>query len=227
MSGDFGSVPGYFEANEFETMVDVLYDTGQEDEKKGFLSAAKTKLEVSEDGRVDFREMNELVKRFPNFWYPVFRLQNKTMARFVGHNWWRKKKEELHKARVRHSVMNDIALQTELALERIRQRRIRRQMGIIRYNLLPCRRAHLEEICPKREVKRENALEEKDDEEATERKKEQRKEMNRLDDITVKNQETLEWHQYIQRKQRDKDRQVGLNLGDVTLMCVEFCYIQR
>lgn len=186
---------GFVDSNEFEVMLEVLYNVDRDGEMKGFINAAKSRLDISEDGRIDFAELEVLAGLNPNFFYPFFRIQNKITGRYMGRDWWEKKKALLSQSR--DSLENDRERLTILTLERIRKRRIRRQMGVFIYYLFPWRRSRYDEMYPKKEGRRR---EEVVKEEEKEKKRKERLELQRLKDISAKNLETREWHTYLERK---------------------------
>lgn len=198
---------------------------------KGTEKIARIKMEENIEnmssilgGQIELNEMKIFMSKFPRLFYPVFRIQNKIMSCFFGFKWWDRKKRSLERKRKEkeinetkkqlliEEVTKKNAINSELeykilnkALQKIHRRRIRRELGYIRFYMCWCqRRKELNRVAypslddynnyrgqPTKKLTREEQIE---------KIKQHRLEEKRLIEHQIKNPETEEWRQYIQSK---------------------------
>ena len=100
------------------------------------------------DGRVDFLDLLDMQKKFPNVFYPAYRIQSEVVRTSMGHAWWDNKK-----ILMREKIEKDKAL----ALRRLKDKAasakkeaeaaesnedlVYNRMGFFSYYFMPWRRA--------------------------------------------------------------------------------------
>jgi len=133
---------GCLDPNEFNQMLESLQslDGDKRNDKVRYL-VAKAKVLVWNEGKVGFAEIHSLFLRYPNLWFPCFQIQNKMMTRFMGRQWWRRKKGAIYKLRQEAKARLDIELQTYLIIDRMKMRRMKREIGWVRRYLTPWNRS--------------------------------------------------------------------------------------
>ncbi|GMI34877.1 hypothetical protein TeGR_g922 [Tetraparma gracilis] len=94
-------------------------------------------------------------------------------------------------------------LLTHFKFERLRQRKIRKKMGMVKYFLCPWNRKQWDKMFPRHMAEASNAL---SAEELAELRKKAREEAKRLEELLIKNPETQEWRNYL----KEKDKKVKI-----------------
>ena len=129
---------GFIEKEELLLMLRVLYHVTPPDDLSGTVSAALDAMAFHPDGRVDFEELREFHTRFPNLLYPAFRLQLMMITETMGQRWWDRKKRYLHTEKVRKKMIDEVSIRKEhTRLVKLREKRVRKKMGILRYFCCP------------------------------------------------------------------------------------------
>lgn len=95
----------------------------------------------STDGRIDFFELRELNRRFPNLLYPAFRLQESMMRCTLGMQWWQLKRHAMVEARREERMASERELARQMkASQKLRNHHVRVKMGFFAYYLTPWNR---------------------------------------------------------------------------------------
>merc|ERR1711903_211619 len=78
-----------------------------------------------------------------------------------GQRWWDKKKRYLHEEKVRRDMIEQLAARKEHArLLKLREKRIRKKMGLLRYMCCPAQRAAFRKLFPVDDAEAERSLSE-------------------------------------------------------------------
>ncbi|GMH74120.1 hypothetical protein TrLO_g4790 [Triparma laevis f. longispina] len=191
---------GYVEKEELDTMLNVFHHVGQGETLKGNPKKAHSSLKISEDGKVEFDDVKEIAERFPSLWYPAYRIQNNMMIAYMGENWWSKKKQHLQDIKdLKAKRKREKELEEDAKFERLRQRKIRKKMGMLKYYLCPWNRKAYDKMFPRRVKELDHGL---SAEELAELRRKAREEAKRLEEMMIKNPETAEWRNYLKSKDR-------------------------
>lgn len=143
---------GYVEKDELHTMLNVFHHVGPNEELKGNQKIAKKKMNITaEDVKIEFDEVKKIALTYPSLWYPAFRIQNNLMTEYMGHNWWSKKKRYLQDMKeLKARKKKEKELEADAKFERLRQRKIRKKMGILKYYCTPWTRKNYDKMFPPR-----------------------------------------------------------------------------
>jgi len=211
---------GFIDNDELDTMLDLLHNVHEnsnsnsldENKMKGDLKLSRRKIEEEIDrmaiaGELEFMEMKRFLDKYPRLFYPAFRIQNKLMFTYFGFRWWEIKKQKLQVLKAKQARKDDIVLQTNILVERIRQRRIRQEMGVLPYYLFPWKRKNLHDKFPKRMMK----IEELDIPNQQELNV-LRTKMKEAERITINIPDTQEWKGYIESKKKEKSDLKGIDV---------------
>ena len=191
---------GYIMREELELMLRVLYHIVPPDEFTGNTRNALDLLEFHDDEKVDWREFNRFHVLFPALFYPAFRMQDTMIKMTMGQRWWDKKKRRLYDEKVRRDMIEQLALRKEHArLLKLREKRVRKNMGLLRYMCCPAQRAAFRKLFPVDDAEAERSLSEA---ELQAQKAKQREVERRLRELDAKNPETPAYKDYQKRKTR-------------------------
>ncbi|CAM9224798.1 unnamed protein product [Choristocarpus tenellus] len=151
---------GYVEEDEMRMIVNMLYNVDPVKGPTGNTKKAFDMLPIQGDGRIEFWEFELFHKAFPSLFYPAFRLQVKMMQAVWGAKWWSKRKRFLQNRLEAHRKREEKGRMAEANRKEImRQRRIRRKMGILRYYFWPCGREEYENMFPREEPQQDQDCE--------------------------------------------------------------------
>jgi len=196
---------GYVEQDEFTIIINVLYHIVPPDGPRGNTKVAMFQLKewwYQEDGRVDFPEVRFFNKQYPALLYPAYRLQYNMMLTTMGEEWWNGRKALLQDIREDKVKAEELKrAKKEARKEKMRQRKIRKKMGILRYYCCPFLRSAYDKLYPKEPPvveHKESAAERK------ERLRMERERLKRIEEIAMKNPETEEWQKYLEKKKTMK-----------------------
>ena len=203
---------GYIERDELKIMINVLYHISPPDEVTGNTKTAIEKLDINGDGKIDFDEFMNFNRLFPALFHPAFRIQTNMMVCTMGYRWWDARKRHLHNERERKRMMDEISSRKEyMRLLKLRDRKVRKKMGLLRYALCKDQRAEYEKLFPIDDDGNDGPSES----EIEAMRKKQREIERRLAELAVKNPETDEWKAYVQK--RDKTRVMEIKKKDMNL----------
>lgn len=104
------------------------------------------KFNLPPDGKIELHKVEYIIKSHKEVKYATFSMQNKLMAKFKGHSWWRKKKLNLLSLREQQLSEEYYAKRANDVYEKWRQRKIRKKMGYIQYYFMQQRRIEFDEI---------------------------------------------------------------------------------
>jgi len=134
---------GFIDGEEIESMIGVFSKIS--DEKNAI------KFNIPPDGKLEFDEMERLIKSHKQVKYATFSMQNKMMSKFNGHSWWRRKKLRLQRLAEQQLSEEFYEQRANDLYEWWRQRKIRKKMGYLKYYLMKWRRVEYDDIFqPKR-----------------------------------------------------------------------------
>ena len=94
------------------------------------------------DGTFNFKEINELELKYPNMFYPLYRLQVHIIENTFGEQWWEPHKANLadqkHMIRAKELAALRLREKEEAAAnEVVSDEMIQKRMGIFKYYLMP------------------------------------------------------------------------------------------
>ena len=79
----------------------------------------------------------------------------------MGQRWWDKKKRKLYDEKVRRDMIEQLALRKEhTRLLKLREKRVRKNMGLLRYMCCPAQRAAFRKLFPVDDAEAERSLSE-------------------------------------------------------------------
>ena len=141
----------------------------------------------------------------------------------MGETWWNKKKRQLQDMKnLKAKRKREKELEEDAKFERLRQRKIRKKMGLIKYYACPWNRKVYDKMFPKRVKEVDHGL---SAEELAELRKKAREEAKRLEEMMIKNPSTQEWRNYLKSKERKTkikvQREKGLGPGGEPLTLAE------
>lgn len=185
---------------ELELMLRVLYHIVPPDNFSGNTRNALELLDFNDDDKVDWQELNRFHALFPALFYPAFRIQQTMITQTMGQRWWDRKKRYLYEEKVRRDMIEQLAARKEhTRLLKLREKRIRKKMGLLRYMCCPAQRAAFRKLFPVDDAEAEKTL---SDAELQAQKAKQREVERKLRELNAKNPETGAWKEYQQRKTR-------------------------
>jgi Ca2+-binding EF-hand superfamily protein len=189
---------GYVEKAELDTMLHVFHHIDAGEKLKGNPKKARNSLKIGDDGKVEFAEVCQIAEKYPSLWYPALRIQNNMMIHYMGNDWWEKKKRLLQDLKdLKARRKREKAMEAEAKFERLRQRKIRKKMGVMKYYCCPWNRKQWDKMFPRHQAEVSTAL---SAEELAELRKKAREEAKRLEELLIKNPETQEWRNYVAEK---------------------------
>jgi len=185
---------------ELELMLQVLYHIVPPDDFSGNTRNALELLRFNDDEKVDWQEFNRFHVLFPSLFYPAFRIQQTMITQTMGQHWWDKRKRHLYEEKVRRDMIEQLAARKEhTRLLKLREKRIRKKMGVLRYFCCATQRAAFRKLFPVDDAEAEKTL---NDAELQAQKAKQREVERRLRELNARNPETKAWKEYQRRKTR-------------------------
>jgi hypothetical protein len=185
---------------ELELMLRVLYHIVPPNDFSGNTRNALELLDFNDDEKVDWQEFNRFHVLFPALFYPAFRIQQTMITQTMGQRWWEKKKRYLYEEKVRREMIEQLAARKEHSrLLKLREKRIRKKMGLLRYVFCPAQRVAFRKLFPVDDAEAEKTLSEA---ELQAQKAKQREVERRLRELNAKNPETGAWKDYQKRRVR-------------------------
>jgi Ca2+-binding EF-hand superfamily protein len=190
---------GYVEKDELDTILNVFHHVGPGERLKGNQRIAKSRLKIVEDGKVEFEDIQKVAQLYPSLWYPAFRLQAKMMTQYFGERWWARKKRRLQDIKEAKALRKIQKLrEADNKFENLRQRKIRKKMGVLKYYICPWNRNMYDKLFPKRAKDKLGTM---TPEELLELRRKAREEARRLEELLIKNPETQTWKNYKRQKE--------------------------
>ena len=126
----------------------------------------------------------------------------RTRARARRYAWWDKRKRNLHDEKVRKDMIDQLSARKEMMrLIKLRDRKVRKKMGLLRYYCCVSQREEYQKAFP---IDDTELKEGPTAAELEAMKKKQREIERRLAELQTKNPETQEWKDYQVRKERTK-----------------------
>jgi len=191
---------GFIMKEELELMLRVLYHIVPPQNFSGNTRNALELLDFNDDEKVDWQELNRFHILFPALFYPAFRIQQTMITQTMGQRWWDQKKRYLYEEKARRDMIEQLAARKEhTRLLKLREKRIRKKMGLLRYICCPAQRAAFRKLFPVDDAEAEKTLSEA---ELQVQKAKQREVERRLRELNAKNPETSAWKDYQKRKTR-------------------------
>ncbi|CAM9181623.1 unnamed protein product [Discosporangium mesarthrocarpum] len=194
---------GYVEKDEIRMLVNMLYHVDPVKGPTGNTKIAFDKLPIQGDGKIEFWEFELFHKAFPSLFFPAFRLQVKMMQAVWGETWWRKRKRLIQSnLEVRRKQEEEDRMADIKRVERMRQRRVRRKMGVLYYYCCPCGRGPYEKMFPKDERKTEDP----DDDDKWREQAMEKETLRREMEIRLLNPETQEYKRFKEKVEAKKEK---------------------
>ena len=152
--------------------------------------------ELNKDGKIDFKEFQLFNAEWPALFYPAYRLNTAMIDKIMGEKYWTKKKRSMQDVKdKKKQEMEKKKLRALQKAERIRQRKIRKKMGLIYYYFCPCLREHWDKLFPPVDQQRELT-----DAERKALMKKSLEDQKRQEDIDQKNGLSLEYLKFKEKK---------------------------
>jgi hypothetical protein len=119
----------------------------------GNLQTGLEMFDMNKDGKVDYQEFKQLNRDFPQLLYPAFRVQVNMMRFTFGQKWWAKRKVLLNAMREEMRNRTErLRVAEQKRLDKVRKKRVRKEMGIAQYYVLRHERKIYEARIPRVEV---------------------------------------------------------------------------
>lgn len=149
------------------------------------------------DDRIEFEEFTYYSGMFPRLFGPAQQLQIRMITYILGENWWNRKKRKLQDIKDEKKRVDKLAKEKEeRKVERARQRKIKKKMGLIAYLCCPCLRAKYDDRADERAY--EAALD------ARRKRKEEILRKRRLEELKIKNPVTDPWVRFEKKVEPEK-----------------------
>lgn len=191
---------GYIEKDEIMLFLRVIYHIVPPDDFDGNTRSALEKIDWNADGKVSWDEFNEVHRLFPALFFPAFRIQQNMIVETMGQRWWDKKKRYLYEEKVRKEMIDQLTVRKEhMRLVKLREKRVRKKMGFLRYFCCPAQRATFRNLFPIDDAEAEQKLSEA---EAAQQRARQREIERRIMELNARNPETAAWKEYQARNVR-------------------------
>lgn len=178
---------GFFSVDDLNNLVNVVHNIKSGTTVRGNVKASWMKLTFTSEN-LDFNDFAQIHRAFPRLFEPAFRLQQQMMAGFMGEMWWNKMKRRNQDRKEEADLK--IKKQEQKKLKRIqakKNRKIKRNMGLLRYYLCPCWRSAFDPTLSEYDKLTEEEKKERDKQLAI---------LRRQADLKVKAPETLAWDKY-------------------------------
>jgi hypothetical protein len=155
---------------DLKQLMDIVHNVDTGDRVMGNARGSWNKLTFREDYRISLDELYQIHDMFPKLFQPAFFLQFQFMAFFMGETWWSWKKNQC-RCRLEDDVEKKVKeemIKKKLSPEtRARNRKIKRNMGVIMYYICPWWRSFYD---PTKEPEEDEDQEERERQKALARK---------------------------------------------------------
>jgi hypothetical protein len=199
---------GYFEEEELKTLMNALHKVAPGETVKGNVKVAWQRLPFSEyDDRIEYEDFSFYNRMFPGLFEPAQQLQIRMTSFIIGEGWWNNKKRKLQDIKDEIKRKNKLLKEKdERKVERARNRKVKKKMGIILYLCCPCLRGRYDDRA--NESAYEAALD------ARRKRKEEILRQRRLEELKIKNPVTDDWLRFEKKVEPEKG-------GDVEFLPVK------
>ena len=163
-SGHISALP------DLKQLMDIVHNIDPGEHVIGNSRESWNKLTFQEDYKISLDELYRFHDSFPKLFQPAFFLQFQLMAYFMGETWWSWKKNQCRCRMEDEQVkkVQEAIIKKKLSPEtRARNRKIKRNMGVIMYYMCPWWRAFYD---PTKEPEEAEDAEERARQKALERK---------------------------------------------------------
>ncbi|RYG68414.1 hypothetical protein EON64_05215 [archaeon] len=181
---------GFFSIDDLNNLMNVVHNVKRGKTVHGTVKASWMHLTFKTD-QVDFSEFVKIHTAFPRLFEPAFRLQQLMMMHTMGEMWWTLKKRAMqdHKEEVELKLRQQSEKKERKKLQK-RNRKIQRNMGLLKYYLCPCFRALYDPTLTAYDKMSEAEKAEFDKQAAV---------LRRQAELKLKNPETAAWRKYEQK----------------------------
>lgn len=146
---------GFIEKAELDELTELLHQEGVTSNVKEALK----KFDFNGDGKIDFKEFQQLNKQFPMIMYPAFRLQKNMMFYTLGQKFWTDQRGKLGDERAQELARTEALKKRERQrILRIKKREIKGKMGFFAYYFCPWRRGKYVTLDEEPKAKEESAF---------------------------------------------------------------------
>lgn len=188
---------GYIEKDDLILLLRVLYTIVPPAELGGNIRNALQKIEFHADGKVDFREFKRVHRHFPALLYPAFRLQYNFMVYTMGYKWWDRTKMRLHDDKVRSHLIETKPERLERKrVMTLREKRVRKKMGILRYICCSEQRAVYRALFPIKNTQTQDGAHAHQNHDEQQRRRALERKARQ---IAARNPENAVWQKYLAR----------------------------
>ena len=185
---------GFFSIDDLNRLMNVVHNVKIGKTVIGTVKSSWMKLEFEGD-QIDYNELVKIHTNFPRILEPAFRLQQFMMTHTMGEVWWTLKKRALQNDKDENELkMKKIEERKERRKQQKRNKKIQRNMGLLKYYMCPCMRKYYDPAS--------SELEKLSAEQKAEREK-QLKILKRQNELKIKNPETTDWVKYQKKVQTD------------------------
>lgn len=161
---------------------------------RGTVKASWLQLQFKGDA-LEFKELQKINDAFPRLFQPAFLLQQNMMIHTLGELWWTMKKRSLQDLRdLNKAKMEQLKARKEARKQRRKNKKIQRNMGLLRYYLCPCFRKYYDPTLSAYDKMSEEERKEMDKQMAITR---------RQQELKIKNPETAAWLKYQEKIEKD------------------------
>lgn len=183
---------------DLKQLLDVIHNIVEAgDHMRGNPRQSWNQLTFSDDGIITFEDLIEMNNTFPTLLAPIFMLQAKMMVRFQGEIWWNNKKNLLLVRNEDKAIEDEEAEKKKLKNStetKARNRKIKRNMGLLMYLLCPCWHHHYDPTPP---IDFEGIQKAKDEEDRL------LKQLVKQQQLASKNPETAAWKKFKKMEQME------------------------
>lgn len=185
---------GFFSIDDLNRLMNVVHNIKLGKTVSGTVKSSWMKLEF-EGEQIDFKEFSNIHNNFPRILEPAFRLQQFMMTHTMGEVWWTLKKRALQNEKDADALkVQKLEERKEKRRQQKRNKKIQRNMGLLKYYMCPCFRKYYDPAS--------SELEKLSQEEKEERER-QLKILRRQNELKIKNPETADWLKYQKKIQSD------------------------
>lgn len=178
---------GYIFVDDLKALMNIVHNVKHPDTVTGIVKEEWKKLAFNADGRIEFNEFLKYHNLSPWLMKPVFRLQTTMQQHSISEAYWDDKKRELHDKRMLADLIMKKKAEKKLNKKKnVKERKLKKKMGLIKYYLCPCYRKFYDT---------DNVVDYLTEDEKKERA-EKIKLARRMADLKAKNPETAPWKKF-------------------------------
>ena len=116
---------GYILQDELQTLLETVH--GDDPLHDGGIDKVMKLFDTNGDGKVDWGEFQDVNRRYPSMFFPIFRLQKAFQSHFLGVNFWRRKMIKFSSARAQLREEKDARSRQRKAERYLEQKRLRKE----------------------------------------------------------------------------------------------------